>query len=83
MRGRLMVTTPTLPVDSPEETITDLLSLDQAMDGLPPLDRQLITLRYFGGKTQTQTAQELGMTQVQVSRREQKILLAMRRQLTG
>ena len=72
-----------LPVDSPEETITDLLSLDQAMDCLPPLDRQLIILRYFGGKTQTQTAQELGMTQVQVSRREKKILLAMRRQLTG
>ena len=72
-----------LPVDSPEETITDLLSLDQAMDCLAPLDRQLITLRYFGGKTQTQTAQELGMTQVQVSRREKKILLAMRRQLTG
>ena len=72
-----------LPVDSPEETITDLLSLDQVMDCLPPLDRRLITLRYFGGKTQTETARELGMTQVQVSRREKKILLTMRRQLTG
>ena len=72
-----------LPVDSPEETITDLTALDQVLDCLPPGDRRLITLRYFGGKTQTQTARELGMTQVQVSRREKKILLAMRRQLSG
>ena len=41
-------------------------------------DRQLIQLRYFKGKTQVETAAALGMTQVQVSRREKKILLKMR-----
>lgn len=40
-------------------------------------------LRYFSGMTQVQTAARLGMTQVQVSRREKKILTALRRELTG
>ena len=38
----------------------------------------LIRLRYFKGKTQVETAAVLGMTQVQVSRREKKILLRLR-----
>ena len=50
---------------------------------LPPKDRKLIVLRYFGGKTQTETADVLGMTQVQVSRREKVILRELRKQLTG
>ena len=39
-------------------------------------------MRYFGGKTQTEVAKVLGMTQVQVSRREKKILGSLRQQLT-
>ena len=70
-----------LPVDSPEETLSDLISLKQVLSQLEPKDRQLIILRYFQSKTQTQTAQALGMTQVQVSRREKKILLALRQKL--
>lgn len=38
----------------------------------------LVRLRYFKGKTQVETAAVLGMTQVQVSRREKKILLRLR-----
>lgn len=72
-----------LPVDSPEDLLSDKISLKQVVGRLEPNDRKLIVLRYFGGKTQVQTAQELGMTQVQVSRREKKILLAMRSDLTG
>ena len=72
-----------LPVDSPEEKITDCLSLRQAMQQLEERDRQLIVLRYYGRKTQSQTAHILGMTQVQVSRREKKLLLFMREKLTG
>ena len=67
-----------LPVASPEEEIADLLSLKSVIGTLPPKDRRLIVLRYFQNKTQTETARELGMTQVQVSRREKKILIAMR-----
>ncbi len=72
-----------IPVDSPEDLLSDLISLKQAVGQLEGDDRKLIVLRYFSGKTQTQTAQILGMTQVQVSRREKKILLSLRGQLTG
>ena len=51
------------------------------MSDLEPNDRQLIYLRYFENKTQVETAKVLGMTQVQVSRREKKILSLMRQEL--
>jgi len=71
-----------VPVAAPDEEITDRLSLDQALCTLEPTDRQLIFLRYYQSKTQVQTAKALGMTQVQVSRREKKILAKMKEQLT-
>ncbi len=71
-----------LPTPSPEDEIADRLSLRQVVGLLEARDRQLIVLRYFAGKTQVETAARLGMTQVQVSRREKKILTELRRQLT-
>jgi len=71
-----------LPVDSPEDMLSDVLSLKQALGQLEPGDRKLVFLRYFGNKTQVETAAQLGMTQVQVSRREKKILQSMRAQLS-
>ena len=44
-------------------------------------DRALLELRYFKGLTQSKTAKALGMTQVQVSRREKKLLNYMREEL--
>ena len=70
-----------IPVPSVEEALTDRLSLREALDTLSDEDRELIELRYFSRKTQTATAARLGTTQVQVSRREQKILLKMRSML--
>lgn len=72
-----------LPEEGPEERISDLLSLGQLLERLDERDRELIRLRYYGGKTQTEVARRLGMTQVQVSRREKRLLLSMREQLTG
>ena len=72
-----------IPVESHEERITELLSLRQVIDELEPRDRSLVILRYFRRRTQMQTATELGMTQVQVSRREKAILKGMREKLTG
>lgn len=72
-----------LPVASPEEHLSELLSLGQVISRLQPNDRALIQLRYFSGKTQSETAQRLGMTQVQVSRREKKILQWLREDLSG
>lgn len=54
------------------------IALKDVINALPPKDRALIALRYFCEKTQQQTALQLGMTQVQVSRREKKILEKLR-----
>ncbi len=67
-----------LPVQSPEEELSDRISLRQVLSLLEKKDQMLIRLRYFQGKTQVETARALDMTQVQVSRREKKILLRLR-----
>ena len=67
-----------VPVEAPEERMTERLTLYQILQTLEERDRKLIQYRYFQGKTQTQPAALLGMTQVQVSRREKKLLLFMR-----
>ena len=67
-----------IPIDSPEEDLADRIGLEEVLSGLPPRDRTLIYLRFFSGKTQSETARVLGTTQVQISRRERKILREMR-----
>ena len=71
-----------LPCASPEEQITDRLALQQLLAQLEPRDRRLIELRYVARRTQQATAEQLGMTQVQVSRRERTLLLTMREKLS-
>ncbi len=70
-----------IPVPSPEEYLADRISLSQVLEQLEARDRQLIYFRYFMQLTQSVTAEKLGMTQVQVSRREKKILQMMRSSL--
>ena len=70
-----------LPTEPPDEDITDRLALRQVLSELSADDRKLIDLRYFKGMTQTAAAEKLGMTQVQVSRREKKLLTYMRTKL--
>ncbi|MCR5599269.1 MAG: sigma-70 family RNA polymerase sigma factor [Ruminococcus sp.] len=70
-----------IPTEAPDENITDLLALRQIMSRLAQNDRVLLELRYFKGLTQSKTAKALGMTQVQVSRREKKLLNYMREEL--
>jgi RNA polymerase sporulation-specific sigma factor len=71
-----------IPVESEEEAVVDRLTLKEALGRLPASDRQLIIMRYFQNKTQAQTAQCLDMTQVQVSRREKKVLAALKIRLS-
>ena len=71
-----------IPVDSHENEISDLLALRQVIDSLEERDRIMIEMRFYGGLTQAKTANKLGMTQVQVSRREKVILEQMRKKLT-
>ena len=67
-----------LPVESHAPAISDSIALEQVMDSLNETERQLVECRYFKSMTQSRTAQELGMTQVQVSRREKAILQRLR-----
>lgn len=58
------------------------IALSQAISSLPPLWRQIVTLRYLKEYSQQATAQMLGLTQVKVSREEKKIFEALRKKLT-
>ena len=70
-----------IAVPSPDAEIGDTIALRQVLSIMEEKDRSLIILRYYKGKTQTVVAKELGMSQVQVSRREKKLLGFMREQL--
>jgi RNA polymerase sporulation-specific sigma factor len=70
-----------VPVPSPEEALTEHLSLREVINALSDDERMLIIQRYYRHKTQQQTADALGTTQVQISRKEKKILLKMRAML--
>ncbi len=71
-----------IPTDPPDEKITERLSLISELDKLAQQDRSLIDMRYFRSLTQAKTAELLGMTQVQVSRREKKLLQYLRERLS-
>ncbi len=67
-----------LPVEPPQAKATELIALGQCLGTLEPDDRRLIYLRYWKGLTQSETGKQLSMTQVQVSRREKRILEGLR-----
>lgn len=71
-----------IPVESHENKVSDLLALRQVIDSLEEKDRLMIELRYFKGLTQSKSAAVLGMSQVQVSRREKAVLEIIRKKLT-
>lgn len=70
-----------IPTDSPEEEISERIALKTLLGTLEERDRRLIELRYYKGMTQVNTAKELNMSQVQVSRREKAILMKMRQSM--
>lgn len=59
-----------------------VLDLKEAINGLEESERELITSRYYQDMTQKETAESLGMSQVQVSRKESKILEKIRTKIT-
>ena len=66
--------------DEQEELLRRML-LEELLASLDPKERRLIVLRFFHDRTQSQVAEELGMSQVQVSRLEKKILLALKEKI--
>lgn len=73
----------TLPaMDNQEEMIESLL-LKGAIEDLPERERKIIILRYFRDMTQSEVAKTIGVSQVQVSRLESKIIKSFREKLSG
>ena len=68
--------------DVEKDRLLDHMLLSQLLDSLEESERKLIWMRYFENRTQNEVAGMLGISQVQVSRMEKKILLRMR-QLAG
>lgn len=64
-----------------DKNLTDKIALKEALRSLDTKSRQIIVLRYFKDKTQIQVAKMLGISQVQVSRIEKKVLLEMKKHL--
>lgn len=65
-------------VENESEDVLNRMVLKKLIEDLEPQERQIIILRYFKDQTQTQIAKKLGISQVQVSRLEKRILKAMR-----
>lgn len=72
-----------LGCEGESEEVLDKLFLESLLDILDERERKLITLRFFENQTQVQVANALGMSQVQVSRLEKKVLLQMRKEAVG
>lgn len=70
-----------LPAKENGEIVVDKLCLMEVVKGLGEKEQQIILLRYFKDMTQTQIATQLGISQVQVSRIEKKILIDMRKKM--
>ena len=64
-----------------QEKMLNHLVIKQLIEGLPETEQKLIRLRYYQDKTQTEVAKMLGISQVQVSRMEKKILMGLRERM--
>lgn len=68
-------------MDYEKEALLNHMLLTQLLDGLDERERRLIQMRYFQNRTQVEVAGILGISQVQVSRLEKKILLRLRQSI--
>ncbi len=65
-----------------QSLITNKIAVSELIENLKEVEKQVILLRYYRGKTQTEVAKVLGTSQVQVSRIEKRVLENMKRKLT-
>ena len=68
-------------IPSKKQEIDGLIDLRNELEKLSKLDKEIINNRYYNDYTQKETAELLGMSQVQVSRQEQKILTKLKEKL--
>ncbi len=67
---------------NPENMVLNRVMIKQMLESLEKEERDIIILRYFQNKTQTETAEIVGMSQVQVSRTEKKILNRLKQKIS-
>ena len=79
--GQMTIADQLEDVRKSENELINRITVVQLLERLDEKERKLIELRYMEGKTQTESAQILGMNQVAVSRMEKRILLTLRKQL--
>ena len=72
-----------LPAEDRQEDMIEVLQLKTAIEGLEERDKKVIMLRYFRDMTQSEVAAYLGVSQVQVSRIESRILSSFKKQLAN
>jgi RNA polymerase sporulation-specific sigma factor len=72
-----------LPAEDNQEELLDRLLLKTAIEALPERDKKIIILRYFRDMTQSEVAEKIGVSQVQVSRIESRIIKQFRDKLIG
>ena len=72
-----------LPAMDTQEEMIDSLLIKGAIEALPERERKIIILRYFRDMTQSEVAKKIGVSQVQVSRLETKIIKSFREKLSG
>ncbi|MBR2340923.1 MAG: SigB/SigF/SigG family RNA polymerase sigma factor [Clostridia bacterium] len=73
----------TLPAEDKQEDMLDKMLLKSAIEALEERERRIITLRYFCDMTQSEVAKKIGVSQVQISRIENKIIKEFRQKLDG
>ena len=73
----------TLPATDDQDDWIDKMLLRGAIEGLPERDKKIIVLRYFRDMTQSEVAEQVGVSQVQVSRIENRIIKEFREKLIG
>lgn len=78
--GETKISRISLNKDETENTINKIC-IQELIDELNSKEKQIIILRYFKGKTQNEVAKILGVSQVQISRTEKKILTEMRKKI--
>lgn len=64
----------TIADEGHEENIINRVMIGNLLENLPSRERQIVVMRYFKGKTQAETARVIGVSQVQISRLEKKIV---------
>ena len=73
----------TLPATDNQDELLERMLLKGAIEALPERERKIIVLRYFRDMTQSEVAEKIGVSQVQVSRIESKIIKEFRVKLSG